>query len=113
VRIGFSILNFLGRHVRWMRTDQYFVPLLTRNEKTRQDFMTLFQDGQVFNEIASRLLHPVPKVNSIIKDFQTRYNFQSKTITIGVHMRSWSSSMSNYIEPFQKCIEHVIQNMSR
>jgi hypothetical protein len=112
-QLGFYILNFISHHVKWIRTDQYFVPLLTRNDQTRQTFMTLFQDGQVFAELARRFLRPVSKVNSIIEDFQTKYNLKNKYFTIGVHMRSWSSSMTNHIEPFQKCIEHVIQNVSR
>jgi xyloglucan fucosyltransferase len=113
VRFGFYILNFIGHHVKWIRTDQYFVPLLTRNEKTRQTFHTLFQHGQVFAELATRLLHPIPKVNSIIGDYLTKYTLKNKIVTIGVHMRSWSSSMTDHIEPFQKCIEYVIQNVSR
>ncbi|CAF0882441.1 unnamed protein product [Rotaria sp. Silwood1] len=113
VQFGFYILNFISHHVKWFRTDQYFVPLLKRNEKTRQAFITLFQNGQVFSELATKLLHPVPKVNSIIKDFQTKYTLENKIITIGVHMRSWSANMINHIEPFQKCIEHVIKNVSK
>jgi xyloglucan fucosyltransferase len=112
-QFGFYILNLIGDHIKWIRTDQYFVPLLTRNEKIRQPFITLFQNGQVFAELAKRFLHPVPKVNSIIEDFQTKYHLKNEIITIGVHMRSWSSSMTNHIEPFQKCIEHVIENVSR
>ncbi|CAF4554819.1 unnamed protein product, partial [Rotaria sp. Silwood2] len=113
VRFGFYILNFIAHHVKWIRTDQYFVPLLKRNEMTRQAFITIFQNGQVFSELATRFLRPVPKVNAIIKDFQTKYNLKNKIITIGVHMRSWSANMINHIEPFQKCIEHVIQNVSK
>lgn len=111
-RFGFYILNIISHHVTWIRTDQYFVPLLTRNEKTRQAFITLFQNGQIFTELARKFLHPIPKVSSIVEDFQTKYNLKNK-ITIGVHMRSWSSRMTNHIEPFQKCIEHVIQNITR
>jgi hypothetical protein len=109
----FYILNLISHHVKWIRTDQYFVPLLTRNEKTRQTFITLFQNGQIFTVLARRLLHPVPKVNLIVEDFLTKYNLIKKNFTIGVHMRSWSSWMTDHIEPFQKCIEHVIQNVSR
>ncbi len=112
-QFGFFILNFIGHHFKWIRTDQYFVPLLTRNKKIRQAFITLFQNGQVFAELARKFLRPVPKVNSIIEDFQTKYNLKDQIITIGVHMRSWSSHITNHIEPFQKCIEHVIQNISR
>ena len=113
-RFGFYILNSLTKHVKWIRTDQYFVPLLTRNEKIKQSFISLFKNGQFFSEIANRLLHPVSKINSIIEDFQTKYKLKnSQMITIGVHMRSWSSTMTNHIEPFQKCIEHVIQNITR
>jgi len=112
-RFGFYILNFISDHLKWMRTDQYFVPLLTRNEKMRQTFITLFQNGQVFAELARKLLRPIPKVNSIIEDFQTKHNLKDQIVTIGVHMRSWSSHITNHIEPFQKCIEHVIQNISR
>lgn len=112
-RIGFYFLNLIGDHVRWIRTDQYFVPLLARNKENRQSFMTLFHNGQIFAEVARRFLHPVPKVTSIIEEFQRKYNLENKTLTIGVHMRSWSATMVNHIEPFQKCIEHVIQNISK
>jgi hypothetical protein len=112
-KFGFYIINLFANHVKWIRTDQYFVPLLTRNEKRRQTFQTLFQNGQIFAELARRFLQPIPKINSIVKDFQTRSNFDDKNVTIGVHMRSWSSNMIYHIEPFQKCIEHVIQNVSR
>ncbi|CAF1205117.1 unnamed protein product [Adineta steineri] len=112
-KIGFYILNLFHHHVKWIRTDQYFVPLLTRNGQMRQSFVQIFQNGQIFVELARRLLKPVSKVNLIIEDFQKQYNFEKKNITIGVHMRSWSSNMIDYIEPFQKCIEHVIQNVTR
>jgi len=79
-RFGFYILNFIGYHVKWIRTDQYFVPLLTRNEKTKEAFIKLFQNGQVFSELANRFLRPVPKVNSIIEDFQTRYSLKNKLL---------------------------------
>ncbi|CAF2040612.1 unnamed protein product [Rotaria magnacalcarata] len=111
--LRFYILNFISHRVKWIRTDQYFVPLLKRNEKTKQAFITLFQNGQVFSELARSLLHPVPKVNSIIENFQTKYNLENNYVAIGVHMRSWSTNMVNHIEPFQKCIEHVIQNVSK
>ncbi|CAF0820757.1 unnamed protein product [Rotaria sordida] len=110
---GFYIINLITHHIKWIRTDQYFVPLFKRNKNLRQAFIRLFQNGQVFSELATKLLHPVPKVNSIIKDFQTKYNLENKILTIGVHMRSWSTNMINHIEPFQKCIEHVIKNINR
>jgi hypothetical protein len=112
-QIGFYILNLIGYQFKWIRTDQYFVPLLTRNEKMRQVFIKLFQNGQIFAELSRRILHPVEKVNLIIEDFQIRNNLKNKYFTIGVHMRSWSSSITNQIEPYEKCIEHVVQNISR
>jgi hypothetical protein len=112
-QIGFSILNLFGYHSKWIRTDQYFVPLLTRNEKMKQSFIILFQNGQIFSELSRRILHPVGKINLIIEDFQRRNNMKKKYFTIGIHMRSWSSSITNQIEPYEQCIEHVIQNISR
>ena len=75
-QFGFYILNFFSHRVKWIRTDQYFVPLLTRNELLRQSFVLhCFKMGQIFSELARRFLRPIPKINSIIEDFQTRYNF--------------------------------------
>lgn len=111
-QFGFYILNIISNHIKWIRTDQYFVPLLTRNENTRQAFIKLFQNGQIFAELSTKLLHPVSKINLIVENFQKQYSLNNK-LTIGVHMRSWSSKISNHIEPFQKCIEHVIQNITK
>jgi len=108
-----NILNWFNPHFKWIRTDQYFLPLLTRNQRYRQTFMKLFPNGQIFNQLAQRILKPVEKVNLLVEDFQNKYNLTDEMITIGIHMRSWSSTTTDYIEPFEKCIQHVIQNITR
>lgn len=114
VHIGFYILNWTSHHIKWIRTDQYFVPLMKRNQKTRAVFNTLFQNGEVFSVIAKTLLHPIPKIDSIIEEFQKEYTLEhSSIITIGIHMRSWAADTMTHIEPFKKCIEHVIHNVSQ
>ena len=112
-RAGMDLLNWIGRSITWIRTDQYFVPLLTRSVKHKLAFKQLVPDGQLFAELAGRLLHPSPKVQMIIDDFQKRSSFRNDLVTIGVHMRSWSSMLTGDIEPFQKCIEHVLRNLTR
>ncbi|UJR34970.1 hypothetical protein I4U23_027748 [Adineta vaga] len=112
-QFGFYIMNLFANHNKWIRTDQYFVPLLTRNQRLRESFQLLFHNGQIFNELARRFLQPIPKVNSIVEDFNRKYDFQKRNITIGVHMRSWSSHITNHIEPFQKCIQHIIENITQ
>lgn len=113
VKMKFVVINFFVRHVRWVRTDQYFVPLLTRNQRWREDFRNLFPHGQIFAELSKRLLQPVPEVQSIIQSFQKKYDFTKTNVTIGVHMRSWSSRLTDNTEPFQRCVNHVIQTITR
>ena len=112
-RAGIDLLNWIGRSITWIRTDQYFVPLFTRNAKYKPAFKQLVPDGQLFAELARRLLHPAPKVQMIIDEFRKRSAFQNDLLTVGVHMRSWSSMLTDHIEPFQKCIEHVLLNLTR
>ncbi|CAF1675250.1 unnamed protein product, partial [Adineta ricciae] len=112
-RFGFYLINIFTDHMQWIRTDQYFVPILTRNERLRESFQNLFHNGQIFSELAKRVLQPIPKVNLIIQEFEKKHNFPTRNITIGVHMRSWSSHIVEHIEPFQKCIENVIENLTK
>ena len=112
-RLGFFLLNLFGEHTKWIRTDQYFVPLLTRNEERKKAFSQIFSNGQIFAELSRRILRPIEKVNLIIEDFQRRNPLRNQSLTIGVHMRSWSSDLINHIEPFEKCINHLLQNITK
>ena len=112
-QLGFMTLNWIGNRVLWIRTDQYFVPLLTRNERNQQAFIKLFSNGQVFSELAYRLVQPVLQVHSIVEEFQKQHPLDDGTITIGMHMRSWSSSLTGQLEPFHQCFEHVLRNLTR
>lgn len=110
-KLGFTILNLISDRVQWIRTDQYFIPLLKRNHDNKKLFSLLFHDGQVFSVLAKHILQPITKVKTIVEQFQNKYHLDNSTITIGVHMRSWSENMIDHIGPFKKCIQHVIQNI--
>lgn len=107
-RMGFTLLDFFGEHTKWIRTDQYFVPLLTRNEERRDIFHRIFPNGEIFAELSRRILRPIEKVNLIFEDFQRRNPLRHQSMTIGIHMRSWSSGLIHHIEPFEKCFNHLL-----
>lgn len=111
--VTLKLLNWIGDRVKWLRTDQYFLPLLIRNVQKKQAFLKLVPDGQIFSKLAPKLLRPLEKVHQIIRKFREKYSFDREMITIGVHMRSWSSSITDQTEPFQHCIENLLKNLTQ
>ena len=104
---GLQLLRWFSSRTEWIRTDQYFVPLLSRNRRTRPLLSKLVPDGQIFFQLATKILRPVDQVQRIVDEFQQKFLSDDEFPTIGVHMRTWFSA--DRIEPFENCFNLLMK----
>lgn len=82
------LLSF--NRITWMRTDQYFVPLLTHNPQLHSHLASLFPENVIFPKLLKLVAWPAK--NIILNAAQMSkfiYSRHPNTSTIGIHFRGF------------------------